>query len=178
MTARNRFAVLLTGGHPNSLGRTIEVVDAILADPPLLKQLYQCYFDDDEVVRLRTSNAMKRLWRQQPAWFPPYLDRFMTEIAHIDQSSTRWTLAQMFLELDDLLTADQRRRAIAIVRHNLAVCDDWIVISHSLEALGHWARHDPDLRDWLEPRLAHYLADQRRSVAGKARKLFDALARL
>lgn len=49
------FEEMLTGGHPNSLGRTVEVVDAVLADRARLARLYACYFSDDEVVRLRTS---------------------------------------------------------------------------------------------------------------------------
>jgi hypothetical protein len=55
------FEIMLTGGHPNSLGRTTEVVKKILENPELLENLYQCYFSRDEVVRLRTSNAFKRV---------------------------------------------------------------------------------------------------------------------
>ena len=66
--ATTNFAAMLTGGHPNSLGRTIEVVDAVLADRSKLEELYSCYFSADEVVRLRTSNAMKRIAREQPDW--------------------------------------------------------------------------------------------------------------
>ena len=29
------FESMLTGGHPNSLGRTLEVVERILGDPPV-----------------------------------------------------------------------------------------------------------------------------------------------
>ena len=34
----DRFEQMLTGGHPNSLGRTGEVVDSILAEPARLAQ--------------------------------------------------------------------------------------------------------------------------------------------
>ncbi|GAB4243341.1 MAG: hypothetical protein Tsb0034_21160 [Ekhidna sp.] len=54
------FEARLSGGHPNSLGNTIEVVDAVLADPSNFEELFDCYQSDDEVVRLRVSNAMKR----------------------------------------------------------------------------------------------------------------------
>lgn len=49
----NSFEQKLTGGHPNSLGNTVEVVDIILADKKRLDELYQCYFSDDAVVRLQ-----------------------------------------------------------------------------------------------------------------------------
>jgi hypothetical protein len=38
------FEEMLTGGHPNSLGRTIEVVDMVLANSTRLLDLYNCYF--------------------------------------------------------------------------------------------------------------------------------------
>jgi hypothetical protein len=34
------FEEMLTGGHPNSLGRTIEVVDLVLANSVKLSDLY------------------------------------------------------------------------------------------------------------------------------------------
>ena len=34
------FVDMLTGGHPNSLGRTIEVVDQVLATPDRIDELY------------------------------------------------------------------------------------------------------------------------------------------
>ena len=61
------FEQMLTGGHPNSLGRTIEVVEIVLADRERLEELYRCYFSNDEVVRLRTSNGMKRVAKAELA---------------------------------------------------------------------------------------------------------------
>jgi hypothetical protein len=66
------FEEMLTGGHPNSLGRTIEVVELILEDSVRLSDLYNCYFSADEVVRLRTSNAIKRISREKAEWLVPY----------------------------------------------------------------------------------------------------------
>ena len=55
------FEDMLTGGHPNSLGRTVEVVEMVLANPDRFDELFNCYKSDNAVVRLRTSNAMKRI---------------------------------------------------------------------------------------------------------------------
>ena len=54
----------LTGGHPNSLGNTVEVVNMILSDHSHFQELFECYFSDNEVVRLRVSNAMKRIFKE------------------------------------------------------------------------------------------------------------------
>ena len=37
---KESFEVMLKGGHPNSLGRTVEVVDIVLANPDKLEDLY------------------------------------------------------------------------------------------------------------------------------------------
>jgi hypothetical protein len=37
------FEEMLIGGHPNSLGRTIEVVDIVLANSTRLSDLYNSY---------------------------------------------------------------------------------------------------------------------------------------
>jgi hypothetical protein len=177
MPPNEPFHLMLTGGHPNSLGRTVEVVELIAAAPALLEQLYACYFSDDEVVRLRTSNAFKRIWREHPDWLIPYLDRFLAEISQIDQASTRWTLAQMFLELERLLSPDQKTRAIAVLKRNLDESNDWIVINETLKALGKWAKEDTLLRDWLKPYLLRFGGDNRKSVAKNANTVYKTLYR-
>ena len=68
------FEAMLTGGHPNSLGRTMEVVDIVLADRAKLADLYQCYFSSDEVVRLRVSSAMKRVTIEHPDWTMDFMN--------------------------------------------------------------------------------------------------------
>ena len=64
----SRFESPLTGGHPNSLGNTVSVVDEVLADRALLAELVACYRSEDAVVRLRVSSAVKRVAQQQPEW--------------------------------------------------------------------------------------------------------------
>ena len=90
------FEAMLTGGHPNSLGRTVEVVDLVLADRERLAELYRCYFSADEVVRLRVSSAMKRVTIAHPDWAMDFMDRLQDEVAAIDQASTQWKLALLF----------------------------------------------------------------------------------
>ena len=162
---------MLSGGHPNSLGRTLEVVDIVLADEARLRDLYSCYFSEDEIVRLRVSNAMKRLCREHPAWLLPYVDGLLGEVARIDQASTQWTLASLLQMLWPSLEKAQRTRAKKLLKRNLESWDDWIVLNNTMEALAEWSADDARLRKWLVPRLGELEKDARRSVAGRARKL-------
>jgi hypothetical protein len=168
------FKAMLTGGHPNSLGRTEEVADAVLSDRSRLEDLYRCYFSSDEVVRLRVSSALKRVTIAQPEWVVAIMDRLQTEIAAIDQASTQWTLALIFDMTVERLSAEQRARAIEIMQHNIATNDDWIVLNNSMKVLGRWATDDADLARWLLPHAVRLADDSRKSVASNAAKLLAA----
>ena len=168
------FATMLTGGHQNSLGRTVDVVDAVLADNTRLAELYQCYFSDDAVVRLRVSSAMKRVTIEHPEWVIEFMDRLQSEVAAIDQASTQWTLALLFDLTKDLQTAAQRARSVEIMQHNLAHHDDWIVLNNSMQVLHEWSHDDPVIADWLAPHLTRLSGDRRKSVAARATKLLAA----
>jgi len=171
----NDFEQMLTGGHPNSLGNTVAVVNIILADRKRFDELYQCYFSSDEVVRLRVSNAMKRICREHPDWLVPSLDKFINEISTINQASTQWTLAQLFLWLDGDMSDAQKQKAVQILKTNLEQSNDWIVQNNTIETLGAWARSDEELRRWLLPRLDNLINGGRKSVEARATKIKNTL---
>lgn len=169
------FVEMLTGGHPNSLGRTIEVVDVVLSDPGRLPDLYNCYFSADEVVRLRTSSALKRISREHPEWLIPYIDRFLSEIAKIEQASTQWTLAELFKTLAPKMSQQQLTEAKSILKRNLETWEDWIVLNNTMQTLAEWALEDDRLREWLLPHLEIRQTDSRKSVAKRAARLLGSL---
>lgn len=170
-TTEERFEEMLTGGHPNSLGRTVEVVGIILAQPSRLPELYNCYFNPDEVVRLRTSSALKRVCAECPEWLLSYVDGLLYEVSQIDQPSAQWTLAQLMASLHDALSLEQKRKAVNVLQRNLQTSSDWIVLNTTMQILGEWAQQDESLRLWLEPQLVRLSRDGRKSVARRAKKL-------
>ena len=172
----NNFESLLTGGHPNSLGNTLEVVDHVLLDKDKLEELYQCYFSDDEVVRLRTSSALKRICKEHPQWLVPYLDRLLKDISQINQASTQWTLAILFDWLADHMSDTQKLTAKTHLQQNLAHHDDWIVLNTTMDTLGSWALKDGELKKWLKPHLERLKKDTRKSVVRKAQKTLDQIS--
>ena len=175
MEQRN-FEKRLTGGHPNSLGNTVEVVEEVLHSPDLFDELFNCYFSEDEVVRLRVSSAMKRIAKGKKEILLPYLDRFLTEIAQIDQASTQWTLAQLFETYQTDMSEEQLQQAKQHLKKNLASHTDWIVLNTTMETLSNWAKTDEELRVWLLPHLERHAMDTRKSVAKRAQKFGDKLS--
>jgi hypothetical protein len=166
-----RLETMLTGGHPNSLGRTVEVVETVIADRSRLTELLDCYRSDDPVVRLRTSNALKRLEAQRHDWLMPFLDRLIDEVGALDQASAQWTMAQLFLRYSPDLSPDQRVRATALLKGYLEHGQDWIVLNATMETLSRWAEQDAGLRKWLAIHLRRLADDPRKSVAQRAKKL-------
>lgn len=170
------FEELLTGGHPNSLGNTESVAQSVLDDASRLEELYQCYFSQDEVVRLRTSGAIKRVCKAQPNWLVPYIDRLLTEVSKIDQASTQWTLTILFDELADKMSNKQRVSALKVMKANLERHHDWIVLMTTIDTLERWAKADAKLAAWMLPHLARHADDARKSVSRRAAKVLKALA--
>jgi hypothetical protein len=171
----NEIEKQLTGGHPNSLGNTKSVVDEVLKDKKKLDDLFACYNSHDEVVRLRVSNAIKRICKEKPTWIANYLDLLLTKISTIDQASTKWTLSTLFMLLDDYMSDEQRNLAIQIMKKNL-LYDDWIVQNTTAEALAHFAQQSEALKQWLLPELTKLTTSEHKSVARRAAKLKTSLS--
>lgn len=170
----NEYEELLSGGHPNSLGNTIQVVDDVLTDEKKLKDLYDCYDSPDEVVRLRVSNGMKRVCNVHPEWVAKYLDNLIGKTSKIEQASTKWTLSTLFMWLDKYMSNEQRQSAINIMKINLHY-DDWIVQNTTSESLAFYAKKSEELKVWLLPELNKLLKSRHKSVARRAQKLIDNL---
>lgn len=164
------FRQRLAGGHPNSLGHTVKIVAEVIEQPNLIEELFNCYFSEEEVVRLRTSNAMKRLANLSPDLLIPYLDRFLTEVSLIKQSSTQWTLAQLFLIYGDKMSKSQLDHAKSILKDNLENHHDWIVLNTTMDTLTQWSIEDQNLRGWFLEELQSLKLDKRKSVMSKAFK--------
>ena len=163
----------LSGGDPRSLHGVEQVIAAALADPGALEALFECLFCADAVVRMRGGDALEKIARIQPELLAPFTRRLLSDVADVDQPSIQWHLAQILTEIE--LTAQQRQRAIAILKRNLERYEDWIVLNLTLHALAHFARDDPELHRELVPILRSHQADTRKSVAKRATKLLAQL---
>ena len=171
------FSFMLTGGHPNSLGRTVEVVDTVLSDPERLTELMDCYKSDDEVVRLRTSSAIKRVFKDKPEWFDDWADHLLDEVSNLDQPSAMWTQAQIFLAHGARMSDEQMNKARNILVRNLHQSDDWIVLNMTMKTLEEWTKGDPPLAERVVERIEELTNDERRSVAKCAQKTLKQMGR-
>ncbi len=160
----------------NTLGRTEEAVELVLANPELIHELYACYFQCDEWVRLQVSSAFKRLWKADAGLVVPFLDGFVNDVSSIDQPSVQWTFAIMCLELEVYLSEAQRAESQRRLQGYLEASDDWIVQNNTIATLGSWAKTDEHLKKWLHPRLNALSSSHRKSVAKRATKWAEELS--
>ena len=161
---------MLKGGHPNSLGRTGEVVDTVRGDRGRLDELFATMADPDEVVRLRVGDALEKVCRTRPDWFVPHIERILGELGPIEQPSVQWHVAQMLQHLRGDLCDEQVRQATNLLQRNLTGSTDWIVLNVTMDVLTGWAKRDPVLVDWLTSELERLSHDDRKSVARRASK--------
>lgn len=176
MSPEETFEQTLTGGHPNSLGQTLDVVAVVVKAPERLRELIDTYSSSDEVVRLRVSSALKRLSRENPVAFAASMDYYLDTIADLDQPSAQWTRAQIALEMDGLLLPEQRQRLTTELLHQLEHSTDWIVISHTLKTLGQWSQQDAGLAKALRPVATKHAQDPRKTVSAAAHKALSDLS--
>jgi hypothetical protein len=168
-----RVEALLTGGDPRSLRNAGIVIDAASRQPERLAELVQCVFSDDEIVRMRASDALEKVCRAQPGLVQRFVPRLLTEMSRIDQASVQWHLAQILTEVE--LDEGERAEAITILERNIDTSGDWIVTNLTLQALALFARTSPAVRARLVERLHRYQHSPYKSVASRARKLLAEL---
>lgn len=187
----NEIEKKLSGGHPNSLGNTIEIVELVLADETQnqMNKLCETYDSKDEIVRLRVSSALKRVaglhqdsFSQKnpprPEWILQRFDWLVDEIGwKLDQPSAKWSISQILYQLDSLLDEEQRVRGIKLMKYYLTTESDWIVLSNSAEKLTNLSlvKQDHDLKAWLIPQLEKLSQDKRKSVSSKSLKCLKKL---
>ncbi len=171
------FTEMLALPRGNALGRTEEVVEAVLAAPGRMDELMLCWRDGEPWTRLRAGSAVKRLAEAAPDLVRERLDVVLGELADLEQPSVRWNVARLVGRFEPVLTAPQRRRAVAVLRRSLAESDDWIVLNETIRAAEVLAARDAEPAEWLVAALERLSGDRRRSVARRAQATLGRLTR-
>lgn len=149
--------------------------DAVLSSPEQVVELFDCYESADEVVRLRVSNALRRVQAERPDLVVPLVERLLAEILELDQPSAQWTLPKLFAGAEADMNSRQQAEAIKSVKRNLAQHSEWIVRNNSITYLSRLALSDKVLRSCLLPHVNRHSKDTRNSVAKRARKAQEML---
>jgi hypothetical protein len=133
----------LTGGDRRSIGRSDEVVAAVLRDPSLFGVVFGGLWSSDALVRMRAADALEKITAKHPEWLQPYKEQLVRQVAQSREQEVRWHVAQMFPRVQ----ANQEERA-AMVAILLDYLDDEskIVKTFAMQALADLAEQDAALR--------------------------------
>jgi HEAT repeat protein len=173
VATRHPEVAKLEGGDRRSIGRSPEVVAAILADPAVLEPVIDAIADPDPLVRMRAADAVEKVSAVQPELLVPFKRRLLGDLAAIPQQEVRWHVAQMLPRLP--LTSRERRRAATIAESYL---DDRssIVRTWAMDALAKLAMDDPELRERVVPLIRGLTETGTPAMRARGRRLLRTLS--
>jgi HEAT repeat protein len=140
----NGLTEMLAGGDRRSIGRSEEVVAAVLADETLFQEVFLGLDSQDPLVCMRAADALEKITARRPELLQPYKAGLIERARRADQQELRWHAAQMLprLELND----DERRQAVEILMDYLKDKSS-IVKTFTMQALADLAEQDAGLWD-------------------------------
>lgn len=133
----------LVGGDRRSIGRSEEVVSAVLDNPGLFKALIKGLSAADPVVRMRASDAIEKISSVKPECLWPHKSLLIQRAGTSTQKEVRWHLAQVLPRLK--LSQKEILRVVDILSTYLTDSSS-IVKTFAMQALADFARQRSDLR--------------------------------
>jgi hypothetical protein len=103
---------LLTEGVWYAEGHTHEVVARVLNDPNLFDELMECLLSADNGTSKRAAMALELVSERQPAWFEPYKEILLAELAE----QPRWHVLYRICAIVPRLSLNRQERARATER--------------------------------------------------------------
>lgn len=169
------FGLLLAvGGKSNSLGRSSEVVEAVLRDKSRLSELYDCLFDQDAWTRMRAADALEKVCRLQPEWLLPYIDKLGHDLTASQQPAIQWHLAQIYRQVR--LSPEQKHFVIDWLTRLLSSTEvDWIVASNAMDTLSKFRQDGIVSTSSLAALLEIQRQHRSKTVVRRAEKLLSQL---
>lgn len=148
--SEKKILALLGGGDRRSIGKVDDVIKRINQSPSLFSGLFEGFYSDSPVVRMRTADAVEKISRSHPEYLSSYRKQLINEISDSTQKEVRWHLAQIFPRLN--ATGKDKEKIIKLLFRYL---DDSskIVQTCSIQALSDLAQHDAKLRSKVIPLL-------------------------
>lgn len=158
----------LAGADRRSIGKSDQVVKQVLADPKLLRVVFDGMLDDDAVIRMRCADAVEKITAQQPELLRPFKRKLIRRVALVNQQEVRWHVAQMFARL--ALTSKERRAIVAILQTYL-LDKSSIVRTFAMQALADMAMQDAALRPAIVAQIGALTQTGTPAMKSRGRKL-------
>jgi len=166
--------ILTVGGHSNSLGRAIEVLQTVQGNHARLDELFSCISADDAWVRMRAIDTFEKLVKDKPELAQPYLSSIFSQLTKSEQPSIQWHVAQIFAEV--ALSDAERNEAVKWLKQRIKSTDvDWIVSVNVMKTLLSFCKQKYISAGELEPLFKTQATHSSKSVRKKATLFLEEL---
>lgn len=168
----NRILRKLKGGDRRSIGKSGEVVKAVLKTPALFAHLIEGFYHSDPVIRMRAADAIEKSTRQNTLLLQPWKRLLLEQISNLQDIEMRWHIAQLIPRLS--LTGREQALAVQILMGYLSD-ESSIVRTFSMQALADLAQCDAELRSQVTPLIERLTKTGTPAMRSRGRKLLRQL---
>jgi len=141
----------LRGDDLRSIGKADEVVQDILNDPSLFKEVFEGMLNKDPVIRMRSADAIEKVSAKRPEYLRPFKPKLINQISKIEQQEVRWHAAQMFSYIET--SKIERNKIIKILLSYIETDESKIVKTFSMQTLAGFAEKD----EQIKPRMINLI---------------------
>jgi hypothetical protein len=164
----------LSGGHRRSIGGSNRIVLAVLAQPELLKVLFQGIESGDSVLRMRCADAAEKVTASRPELLFPHKGAVLHKLSNIEQPEVRWHIAPM---LSSLTLSNAKRDKVLKTLLNFTNDQSSIVKTMSMQAMADIAARDPHLIPVVRRHVEELIVIGTPAMRALGRKLIRSLTK-
>lgn len=144
----------------------------VTSNPKLLGDVVNAILVENPGIRMRASDALEKITRNNPEWLKPYKRQILTKIAGINQKEVRWHAAQILPRLN--LTKKERRKAYDLMQVYLKD-ESSIVKTYAMQALTDIAMQDRSYARKVRNQVERLITEGSPAMKSRGKKLLVAL---
>ncbi|MGB8856928.1 MAG: hypothetical protein WCC58_09700 [Burkholderiales bacterium] len=163
------------GGDRRSIGNSNLVVAAVRGEPALFAELIVGLSHRDQLVRMRSADAIEKISATRPALLQPYKKLLIDCAATCEQKEMRWHMAQICPRL--YLAASERRHLMSIMLDYLND-PSRIVKTFAMQAMMDLAREDKSMLAEVMRHIRELMLSGGPAMRSRGRQLLAKIAAL
>jgi len=163
----------LRGDDLRSIGKADEVVQNILNDPSLFKEVFEGMLNKDPVIRMRSADAIEKVSAKHPEYLQPFKSKLINQIPKIEQQEVRWHVAQMFSYIK--INKIERDKIIKILLSYMETDESKIVKTFSMQTLADLAEKDEQIKPKIINLIKGMIKNGSPAIISRGKKLLKQL---
>jgi len=168
----NDIEKLLSPGDLRTTGKSEEVVKQVTSNPELFGDVVNAIIEGNPGVKMRASDALEKITRDNPEWLKPFKRLILTKIACINQKEVRWHLAQILPRLN---LSKKERELVYDLMQSYLDDESSIVKTFVMQALTDIAMQDRSYTNKVRNQVKRLMKEGSPAMKSRGKKLLLAL---